>query len=50
MVWVCLIRIECFISNSVFSRSYLCFIEIVPSGEEAEELSVVVMSDAIICD
>lgn len=50
MVWVCLIRIECFVSNFVFSRSCLCIPEIVSTREEAEEPPVVVTSDAILCD
>lgn len=41
---------ECFKSNSVFSRSCLCLSDIVSTREEAEEGSVVVMSDAIFCD
>lgn len=50
VVWVCLNRIECFISNFVFSRNCLCIPEVVSPREEAEELSVVFMFDAIPCD
>lgn len=48
VVWVCLTRIECFMSNSVNSNR-LGIPEIVSTREESAELSVVVMSDAILC-
>lgn len=44
-----LIRIECFISNFVLWRGFLCIPKLVCTREEAEELSVV-MSVAILCD